>query len=96
VISQNVPRALQQLLAGFGQRHAPRRPHEEFDAQLIFQLPNLHADGRLRNVNSLGGSSEGAGLGNGHKSSQLTYFHVRLLLSGIVIVIIKSFSFHYT
>jgi hypothetical protein len=78
MIAQDVPRTLQQLLARFGQDNSPWRSHEKFDTQLVFQLPDLHADGRLRNVNTLSGGGEGPGLGNRHKSSQLTYFHLLL------------------
>ena len=96
VLAQYLSRTVQQVFARLGQDHAPRRPNEELRVRLILELANLHADGRLRNMNSKGGGSEGAGLGNRDKSSQLTYFHLVLSLSGIVIVFIKSFSFHYT
>src|ERR1043166_9627921 len=43
VIAQNLSRALQQLLARFGEHHATRRANKKSGAEFIFQLSYLHA-----------------------------------------------------
>jgi hypothetical protein len=69
MIPQNLARALEQMLARFGQHYPPRRAHEEFCSQFILQLPDLHANRGLSYVYALRGGSERAQFGNREKGS---------------------------
>ena len=55
VIAQDVPRALQQLLAGFGQHTRRGARTKSLTPNSVLQLADLHADGGLRHVYTLRG-----------------------------------------
>ncbi|HYJ45320.1 MAG TPA: hypothetical protein VEV81_01815 [Pyrinomonadaceae bacterium] len=67
VLTQDSARAFEQRLAGLRQEHAARRPHEKLRPQLKLKLPNLHADGGLRDVHALRAGRECSQLGDGAK-----------------------------
>ena len=69
VFAQDYSRALEQVLTGFSENHAARRAHKKPGAGFDFQLPDLHADRRLRDVYARGARSERARFGDGHKRS---------------------------
>ena len=48
---------------------------EQQGAQLLFQHVNAFADGRLCNVQSLGGSRKGSAIGDCHECSQILCVH---------------------
>jgi hypothetical protein len=48
----------------FGQYNPARRTHEQACTQFVFQLANLHANRRLRDVYALGSGRESAGFGD--------------------------------
>jgi hypothetical protein len=78
VLAQDAARPLQQALARLRQ-HAPAgRADEERHPDLQFELPDLHADRRLRDVDAPGGGGEGVGLGDGRERPQLSNLHRRL------------------
>lgn len=60
MFAQNRSRPVQQTLARFGQQYFPRCAHEQARSGLCFQLPDLHADGRLGNVDALSASRKRA------------------------------------
>ena len=49
-LRQRSPRALEQHRPCRGELHAPRRAHEQHDAQVTLELPNRPRQGRLRHV----------------------------------------------
>ncbi len=68
-------RSLKQFLAGFGKNHTPRRADKQLRAGFDFELPDLHADRRLRYVHARRAGSESARFGNCHESFYLPDFH---------------------
>src|SRR6266498_692715 len=93
------------MLAGFSYHHAARGTNKQSCPELVFQLADLHADGRLRYVDAQTTGCKSAEFGDGYKGAKLSNFHSGGVTSGdkggykllltTVIVIIKSFSFHY-
>ena len=75
-------RALDKPLSGLGQNHSARHAHEERDADLLFELLDLHAERGLRVVYSVRGGGERARLGNRQKRLQLTNLHRSLRYQG--------------
>ena len=63
---------LEKRLTGFGELHAALIAREQRDAQILFQLPDLTAEWRLRDVQLLCGSAEVAVLRNGKKVANVT------------------------
>ena len=49
--------------------------HEQGDAQVLFELPNLHAKRGLRDVQLLGGPRDIASLDNSDEIFELTEIH---------------------
>src|SRR5438445_77123 len=76
-ISFSPASAYEQLLSPFGENDFARRAHEQSQAGLGFQLANLHANRRLRYVDASRSCGERAGLRDGHKSFELSDFHLR-------------------
>jgi hypothetical protein len=65
-------------LAGARQTHAALATDEERLAQLLLERLDLVADGRLRQVQPLGGTGEVEGLGDHAKGTELRKLHVDL------------------
>jgi hypothetical protein len=59
-----------------GDLHLAARPVEKHRAELVLQRFDLHAEGRLADVEPFGGAAEAELLGNGNKIAQLAKFHV--------------------
>jgi len=57
------------------ERNLPADAIEQQGAQLLFQHVNAFADGRLCNVQSLGGSRKGSAIGDCHECSQILCVH---------------------
>ncbi len=79
VLAKNHISSLEQALARFRQNHSPRRPHKKLDLCFVFQLSNLHADGRLRDMDAHGAGGKGPAFGDGYKSFQLSDVHKDIL-----------------
>ncbi len=63
---------------GFPRReelHPARRPDEQRSADLVFERPDLTADGRLRDVEALGGAAHVAFFGDGDEVADLSEAH---------------------
>lgn len=67
-------------LAGIGGTHAPAGAVEQLHAQLLFQLPHLLRQGRLRNVQRLGGAGEVAMLDDSEQVAQVAKQHGNIQL----------------
>ncbi len=65
----------QELAPGRRQHHAARRPLEQRDAELVLQRLDLRADGRLADVQLLGGPRQLAEFGDRRKAAQLVELH---------------------
>src|SRR6266404_9756777 len=76
MLTQDRIRALEQLLTRLCQNHAPRRPDEELRSRLSLQLPDLHADGRLRYVNPGCPGRESTALRDRDECFQLSNVHM--------------------
>ena len=63
-------KAAEQHLAVVGQRDAAGRAQEQRAFGLKLQSLDLLADGRLRQVEPLGGAVETAAIGDGHEGAQ--------------------------
>ena len=81
MLAQDHVCSLEQLLAGFGKNHAPRRADKQLRAGLDFELPDLHADRRLRYVHARRAGGESARLGNCYKCFYLPDFHSQLRIN---------------
>ena len=68
-------RVRQHCRAGRGQPHDAARPVEKGVAQFAFELLDLSADRRLRDVYPLGGAGEVGLLRDGDKVFELPEFH---------------------
>ncbi len=79
-LAQGTPRMKQVQLAGIGGTHAPAGAVEQLHAQLLFQLPHLLREGRLRNVQRLGGAGEVAMLGDSEQVAQVAKQHGNIQL----------------
>lgn len=79
-LAQGTPRMKQVQLAGIGGTHAPAGAVEQLHAQLLFQLPHLLRQGRLRNVQRLGGAGEVAMLGDSEQVAQVAKQHGNIQL----------------
>ena len=75
MLAKNHVRALEQLLACFGQDNLSRRSDKKLGTRFIFQLPDLHANRGLRDMNARGAGGKGPAFSDGHKSSQLSDVH---------------------
>ncbi|KAJ9650415.1 hypothetical protein H2198_010294, partial [Neophaeococcomyces mojaviensis] len=63
-------RMAQEILAVFGERHASGGPLQQGAARLLFQLPDLMADGGLAEVHALPRLGEAAGVYDSNKGAQ--------------------------
>ena len=61
--------------AGFGRLHAAGMAHEQSDAQVLFELPDLHAKRGLRDVQLLCRARHIAGLDHADEIFELTQVH---------------------
>ena len=64
-------RAFQEQLARIGGKYAAGVAHQQVDAELAFELADLHAKGRLRNVQHFGRGRDVAGFDDLHEVSKL-------------------------
>ena len=64
-----------ELAAARGDGKALRRAQKERLVELVFQLPDMGADGGLRGIELRGGLCEAAAVGYGHKRAQLLKVH---------------------
>ncbi|MCY1185599.1 hypothetical protein D9M73_263940 [compost metagenome] len=71
-VSQQASRPFKKGLTGQRQARQARRAFEQRRAQLLLQLLDLPAKGRLGNVQSLGCTAETATLGDFHEVTQLS------------------------
>src|SRR5687767_10556385 len=69
--------ALDDLLAGGGERHALGCPLDELHAQVVLQLLELRRQGGLAHEASFGRAAEMAGVGHRHEVSQVLELEVR-------------------
>ena len=72
---QGLERARQQLLAGGGEDHAARRALEQLQLELRLERLDLPAEGRLADVQALGGPGQMAEFGHRDKGSDLVQLH---------------------
>jgi hypothetical protein len=63
-------RRVQELAAGFGQLNSAARPDEELDAQLLLELPDLTAQGRLGKIQLRRRPAEVHFLGDGNEVAE--------------------------
>src|SRR5439155_16716635 len=85
MLTQDRVRALEQFLARLCQDHAARRPNEKLRVRLGLQLPDLHADGRLRYVDPCCAGGESAAFSYGDECFQLSDVHNPALASTWII-----------
>ena len=62
------------MLAGLGHDYVPGRPYKELCPHFVLKLSNLHADGRLGNVDSQSSRGKRARFSYRYKSLQLSDF----------------------
>jgi len=75
MLAQNYVSPLEQLFARLCKDYAARGADEELGACLILELPDLHADRRLRHMDARGSCGKGAGFGDGDEGFYLTDVH---------------------
>ncbi len=75
MLAQNRVRAIEQFLTRLCQDHTARRPDEKLGSRLSLQLPDLHADGRLGDVDPCCPGRESATFRNGDECFQLSDVH---------------------
>src|SRR3954453_18643874 len=73
--AQHAARLLEQCSARRGQRDAAVRAVEEPDAELVLELADLLADGRLGDVEPLPGAAEVQLFGDGDEVPEMAEFH---------------------
>src|SRR3954469_15351498 len=73
--AQDAARLLEQHNARRGQRDAAVRAVEEPDAELVLELADLLADGRLGDVEPLPGAAEVQLFGDGDEVPEMAEFH---------------------
>ena len=66
---------LDERLAGFGQRHVVQVAREQRHAELVFELLDALADGRLRAPDTFRRAGERAFFGDGEKVFELQQIH---------------------
>ena len=72
---KHVDSVIVELAAARGDGKALRRAQKERLVELVFQLPDVGADGGLRGIELRGGLFEAAAVGYGHKRAQLLKVH---------------------
>jgi hypothetical protein len=75
VLAQDALRPFEQDFARVRQDAAARRADEQRRADLLFELPYLHADRGLCDVDALGRGRERVRLRDGRERAQLPYLH---------------------
>src|ERR1043166_9418646 len=81
---QNGPCFLQKNLTGLGEPQSPRAVLKQSDAQFVFELANLAAEGRLGNMQPRGGASHILIFRDGYEVPQVPEFHhARAYLAGM-------------
>jgi hypothetical protein len=73
---ENLSGVLEEDRSGVREAHATRRPHEERHSQLVLQLTDLAAYGRLGDVELPGGAADMALFGDGNEVLDLREAHV--------------------
>src|SRR5258708_3631603 len=98
MLPQNRVRALEQFLTRLRQDHTARCPYEKLGSRLSLQLPDLHADGRLGDVDPGCPGRESATFRDRYECFQLSDVHnpEPCPASTWIITWIRSFSFHYS
>src|SRR5258707_2965816 len=76
MLAQDRVSALQQFLARLCQDDAARRSYEKLRSRLSLQLPDLHANRRLRYVDAYGPRRESSALRDRYKCLQLSDVHI--------------------
>jgi hypothetical protein len=74
-LAEHAPRLLEHGVAGVCQRDAPLGAVEEPHAELLLELPNLLAHGRLRDVQALRGPAEVQLLGDRDEVPDVAKLH---------------------
>jgi hypothetical protein len=67
---------------GFGGHDTARVAVQQLDAELVFELPDLHAERRLRDMQHIGGGGQAAGLDHFREVAKLAQFHCFTAPSG--------------
>ena len=75
-IAEHTPRAFEHAAAGGGEHHAPAEPHEQRRAEPPFDVAQLVAEGRLRQMQAGGRAGHGAGVGDPGDQLQMPDFEV--------------------
>ena len=70
---------LEEDLSLWQKAHPAGRSLEEYCTKLVFESANLPAHGRLRDVDTLCGSSDVALLGDGHEIANLGKAHIQTI-----------------
>jgi len=74
-LDQHAPRLVEHRRAGIGEGDVAVRAGEQRDTELVLELADLLADGRLRDVQPLGCPTEMQLLRDGHEVLQMPEFH---------------------
>ena len=84
-LRQRPPRLRQQHLTGGGELDAALGAAEQRDPQLLLQLPDLQAEGRLRDPEPCRGAGEVELIGDGDEAAELALLHVVHTLLNMII-----------
>src|SRR5438132_738249 len=74
-IAQDALRALEQLLAAFGQPYTPVCAGEQSDVKLVFETLDMSGESRLGDVKMSRGTGDAAELGDADKVVEAAQFH---------------------
>ena len=83
-LHDQLARLFQKSVAGLGKFYFALITYEEFDAQNLFQLPDLPAQRRLGKVQLLSCLAEVKAFGNSDEISDVTQFHGHVFYTGSV------------